>query len=154
MPARARRARDDVKGWMERVGWDLKKKMTHRVEYCGAGDCEAAGGAAVGVVRLAERGVEMKHDSFSITQECRDDAGIAAAVKYGQNEEWFFIRRIGDQKIPYGMEAQWPGGQIGAAVAHVRKRNEGANSVVDFLDNAACCIGIVGSDVFPNFGQV
>jgi len=112
----------------------------------------AVHGAAVGVVGFAEGGAEMKHDSFSITQEGCDDAGIAATVKYGQNKEWFFIRRIGDQKIPYGMEAQWPGGQIGAAVAHVRKGNEGANSIVDFLDNAARCAGIVGSDVFPNFG--
>jgi len=81
----------------------------------------AVHGAAVGVVGFAEGGAEMKHDSFSITQEGCDDAGIAETVKYGQNEEWFFIRRVGDQKIPHGMEAQWLGRQIGATVPTLGK---------------------------------
>ena len=44
--------------------------------------------------------VHLKLDSFSIAQEGGDHARIAATVKYGKDKEWFFIRRVHDQKIP------------------------------------------------------
>ncbi len=42
----------------------------------------------------------LNRDSFSIAQEGGDHARIAATVKYGKDKEWFFIRRVHDQKIP------------------------------------------------------
>jgi hypothetical protein len=72
-------------------------------------------------------------------------------MEYGQNEKWFFIRRVYDHEIPYGMKTQGSRSEIGTVVAHLRKGDEGANRFIDFLKNTVSGAGIVGGDIFPNF---
>ncbi len=89
--------------------------------------------------------------SFSFAQDGSHDAGIAATVENGQDNEGFFLWCIGDEKISHGMKTKRSRSQIGAAVAHLREGDESANCVIDFLKNAVGCGGIVTGDKFPKF---
>ena len=91
---------------------------------------------------------------FPFTKKSGDDARVAATVKYRQDKKGFFIRRVGNQEIPYGMNTQRPGSQIGTAVTQLRERDESLNRFKDCFKNAVSSDGIVSGDVFPNFVEV
>src|SRR5712691_3111267 len=71
-------------------------------------------------------------DLLSFAQNACDDAGIAAAVEYGYDDEGPFIRCVRDQKLPHSMKTQWPRGQIGTDVANLREGDEGRESLRRF----------------------
>jgi len=91
---------------------------------------------------------------LSFAQNACDDAGIAAAMEYGYDDEGPFIGRVCDQKVPHGMKTQWPRSQIGTDVANLREGDEGANRFVDFLKNPVCGAQIVRRDELPNVIEV
>jgi hypothetical protein len=64
---------------------------------------------------------DLKQDLFSLTKQSCDDSRAATTVKNGQDKQWFFIRRVYDKKIPYGMKTQRSRSQIGASVTYLRK---------------------------------
>jgi len=61
-------------------------------------------------------------DSFSLTQQSGDEAGIKTTVHDGNDKQWCFIRSVRDQKISQGTNTQRSGSQFGAAMPHVGKR--------------------------------
>ena len=73
-------------------------------------------------------------------------------MENGQDNEGFFVWCIRYKKISHGMKTEGSRSQIGASVARLRERDEGADCFVDFLKNAIGGGGIVSGDKFPDFG--
>jgi len=108
------------------------------------------------VARKSDTGANLHHglDLFSSPQDGSHDTGITATVEYCHHYEWCFIRRVCDQKIPYGMKTKGSGGQIGTAVTHLRERDEAANRFMDFLKSTVRSAEAVQCNEFPNFLEV
>jgi len=72
----------------------------------------------------------------------------------GHNPLWLFVWRVGDKVIVLVRESQRPCGEIGTAVASMRKGRQNFNGVQN-IDNRLVCGGwaILGDEV-PNFGKV
>ena len=78
------------------IGDALRRKAT--LNQCRRG-ADVAKGRSGG---SEDRGVARRIFSetlFPASQNCRHDSRIAASVQGGDNPQWFFLRRVGDQII-------------------------------------------------------
>ena len=74
-------------------------------------------------------------------------ARVAVAMKSGNDPQRTFIRRTGDQAVPNSLETRGVAGEIRAAVALMRKRNQSSYRVLKFIHDAKRRIRTVLADV-------
>jgi hypothetical protein len=60
----------------------------------------------------------------------------------------------GAQIFTYPREAERPRSEVGASVALIGKRDQGANLAENFFPEATCCQRAIRSNVFPNSDDV
>ena len=70
------------------------------------------------------------------------------------NPQRYFLRRVGNQIVPRGREAQRARGEVGAAVALMGELNERFNGCLNVVDRPISGKMVVFSDELPNGVEV
>jgi len=110
--------------------------------------CAGAGFRRFGEIRLAGRIFSEK--LFSASQNCRHDSRIAASVHGGENPQWFFLRRVGDQIIADQSEPQGPRGEVRTFMAPVGKGYQSIDSGQNLSDDRELSVSL-RKNRFPYF---
>src|ERR1022692_997409 len=91
---------------------------------------------------------------FSASQNRRHDSRIAASVQGGDNPQWFFLWRVGDQIIADQGKPQGSRGEVRAFIAPVRKGSQSIDGGQNLPDHPVNGIKIIRRDESPNLVEI
>ena len=72
----------------------------------------------------------------------------------GHNPQWLFVWRVGDKVVVLVRESQWPSGEIGAAIASMRKWYQSLNGVQNIGNHVVSGGGAILGDEISNLRKV